>query len=373
MPPISLYIHIPFCSGKCPYCGFYSKPIAGFDTARYISAVITEINSQQICERDVRTIYLGGGTPTTLPEQQLMRLIDFLCRRFTVVEEFTIETNPSTPNNRSREIFSHGINRVSIGVQSLCDKTLRFLGRRYGSGDIPAAIDTIASHGISNIAIDLMFAIQGCDMPQWLQTLRQAAAMPVRHISAYSLSFDEGTRFSQLLAAGDIRAVDEQTDRDMYLAAIEILTNAGFAHYEISNFAKQGAQCKHNLAYWNNTDYIGIGAAAGSFHNKVRSENIADINGYIDAVEKGLPPKQYTKLTTGQEYAGQTAVLMLRKRDGLAIDEFAAQTGLNPLEIFAAQIQSNISKNMLKMDNGRIYLTHAALPIADSVLCDFVL
>jgi len=368
MPQTSLYIHIPFCRGKCPYCGFYSKPIGKFDTARYVSAVITEIKSAQLCCDQVRTIYIGGGTPTILPQEQLQTLLDYLSANFTAVEEFTIETNPAINLN---PIFSSGINRVSVGVQSFINDELKMLGRGYVCDDVYAAVETLGQNGIDNISIDLMFALPESSINNWRYSLEQAIALPVKHISAYSLSFDEGTHFSKLLSQGRIAAAGEQTDRDMYIAAIDTLANAGFEQYEISNFAKPGFECRHNLAYWNNSDYIGIGASAGSFHDFTRSENIADINGYIDAMENGRSVKQYSRQISGREYACETAILMLRKREGIDIEQFQKQTGFDLTFTFAAEIDDNVKKGMLEIKAGRLRLTSDALPIADNILCDF--
>ncbi len=368
MPPTSLYLHIPFCHGKCPYCGFYSKPIGRFDTARYINAVIAEIESAHLTASDVKTIYIGGGTPTILPHEHLQKLLDHLSANFTAVEEFTIETNPAT---NLKPIFSSGINRVSVGVQSFIDDELKLLGRGYCCDDVFTAIDTIGQYGIDNISIDLIFALPGSNCDKWQYSLQKAVSLPVKHISAYSLSFDEGTHFSKLLSQGRIAAVDDQIDRAMYITAIDTLAAEGFEQYEISNFARPGFQCRHNLSYWNNTDYVGIGASAGSFHNSMRSENIADIDGYIDAIEKGHSAKAYSREINGREYACETAILMLRKREGIDIGQFQKQTGLDLLNTFALEIADNIKKGMLEIKAGRLCLTQSALPIADNILCDF--
>ncbi len=368
MPQTSLYIHIPFCRGKCPYCGFYSKPLGKFDTARYIGAVIAEIKSVGLKAADVRTIYIGGGTPTILPPRQLGKLLDYLTANFTAVEEFTIEANPATDLT---PIFSSAVNRVSVGVQSFIDDELKMLGRRYCCDDVYAAIDNIGKYGIANVSIDLIFALPASSLDKWRYNLQKAVSLPVKHISAYSLSFDEGTHFSKLLRDGRIAAVDDETDRTMYVATIDALAAAGFAQYEISNFARLGFECRHNLAYWNNTDYVGIGASAGSFHNSVRSENIADIDGYIDAIENGRSAKAYVREIKGREYACETAILMLRKREGIDIGQFQQQTGIDLLDAFAAEIADNVKKGMLEIKAGRLCLTADALPIADNILCDF--
>jgi oxygen-independent coproporphyrinogen III oxidase len=368
----SLYIHIPFCRQKCPYCGFYSEPVNRHNTRRYIDAVIKEILSYDLNAADIKTIYIGGGTPTIVPEKTLMRLLEFIAANFPAVEEFTIETNPSRHCRPNWEnLAALGINRVSVGIQSLIPRELELLAREYKPADISDYLEQILNQGISNIAADLIFALPGSSLKSWDYTITEAAKLSVKHISAYSLSYDEGTPFSRLRESGVIETVDEETDRQMYNKAIETLAAAGFGQYEISNFAQRGFQCRHNLTYWHNKGYIGVGAAAGSFHNHIRSENIADIKQYTAAIENGLPVKAFEDEIRGRAYACETAVLTLRTTQGIDIAAFEEQTGFDLLQTFPDEIERNISLNLLENKNGRISLNASAAAIADGILCDF--
>lgn len=369
----SLYIHIPFCKRKCPYCNFFSTAIANYDTDKYLDAVIEEIKRLSIAQQQIETIYIGGGTPTLLPLRQLLKLTNFLSDTFTKVTEFTIEANPYTSIKTSIcELSSHGINRLSLGVQSFSNEQLKLLERNYNFSEIIESIDSANKAGIDNVSIDLMFALPGSSLRSWIQDLKIATSLGVKHISAYSLSYEKNTRFMKMLNKGELSAIDERIDKDMYAAAIEILGKAGFNHYEISNFAKNGFECKHNLTYWNGLEYFGAGAAAGSFYAMKRRENIADIERYIELVKTAQSPRSFSEKLTAEDYARQTAILMLRQMQGIKLEIFQKQTSYNFLSFFEQAIIENIRKGFLELTEDYCRLSPKALPIADSVLCDFV-
>ncbi|MFI4912025.1 MAG: radical SAM family heme chaperone HemW [Sedimentisphaeraceae bacterium JB056] len=369
----SLYVHIPFCKVKCPYCGFYSKPVGSkSDTGKYINAVIKEIESLDIIPDKIKTIYLGGGTPTILPLNDLYKMMGYLSEKFVFVEEFTIETNPSNTSRINwKELRNFGINRVSVGIQSLINNELKYLARPYKAESIPDYIDSILRTGIDNIAGDLIFAIPGSTIENWKYTLAEIAKLPLKHISAYSLSFDTGTYFTKMKESGKIIAVDDETDREMYTTAIDLLRAEGFEQYEISNFAKDNFKCRHNLTYWRNEGYVGAGASAGSFHNMIRSENIPNVESYINHIENNTSHKTYENKINALSYASETAILQLRTNCGVDIDDFKAKTGFDILEMFNGEISANVEKKLLQIKNGSLSLTPNAYPIADSVLCDF--
>ncbi len=264
-----------------------------------------------------------------------------------------------------------GANRLSIGAQSFNQDELDFLGRLHSVDDIKTAILLARNSGFDNINLDLIFAIPGSTPESFEQSIRSAIDFNPAHISAYALTYEPGTLLYLLRKAGKIYPVSEQTDREMYELAIEMLSEAGLKQYEISNFARPDFPCQHNLTYWANDSYIGIGPAATSYINRVRSTSVADIKKFTEAIEAGRPVAAETETLPPVEFACETAVLNLRRTAGIDLAQFELQTGFDPLELFAEAIESNINAQMLEISAGRLFLTRQALPIADSILCDF--
>jgi oxygen-independent coproporphyrinogen-3 oxidase len=377
--PTGLYIHVPFCEQKCRYCGFYSEPLKNHDPTRLISAIINEFQKSGQTPFLPHTVYIGGGSPSCLPEDQLLQLVDCILASAKPSGEagpkpgeFTIEVNPGQVN---QQILSNlqkaGVNRLSIGAQSFNDDELKFLGRRHSADDISRAVKSAKQAGFKNIGLDLIFAIPQSTLVQWEKTLQTAIDLDVQHISAYALTYEENTPLQKAVSAGEVQPVDEETDRAMYETTIDILERAGFKQYEISNFAKPGFECKHNLNYWINYPYLGIGPAAGSYWQGKRTLNVADINKYIDAIEKNTDPVTETETPSPLETACQTAVLNLRRRCGINIKEFKKQTSYDALQLFSQPISKYKELGFIVQIDGKLFLTREALPIADSILCDF--
>jgi oxygen-independent coproporphyrinogen-3 oxidase len=368
---IALYIHIPFCTAKCRYCGFYSEPIKNHDTDSVIKAMSKELGRYALGDM-VRTVYIGGGSPSCLPKEQLLRLIGEITKQCSMVEEFTIEVNPGQVDKISlRQLRQAGINRLSIGGQSFNQNELKFLGRTHTAEDIGRAVQMAKWAGFENINIDLIFAIPHSTVQSWGHSLQSAIDLGVQHISAYSLTYEKGTPLQKAVVDGTVIAIDEQTDCAMYETAIEKLEAGGFEQYEISNFARVGFECRHNLAYWANRPYIGIGPGASSYWQGTRCKNIADIKKYVTAVERGKSPVKESERPNALEAACETAVLNLRRRAGIDFEEFSKHSGFDAAELFAEAIEKYKAMGLLKIKDGRVFLAQKALPIADSVLCDF--
>lgn len=368
---IALYVHIPFCEKKCRYCGFFSEPIELHNAESLVSALVAEMGRYQF-GGNIRTAYIGGGSPSILPRERLLKLVGEVAGRCQNVEEFTIEVNPGqVDEDILRRLHDSGVNRLSIGGQSFNQNELEFLGRGHSPEDIKQAVSVARKAGFGNISLDLIFAIPNSTLSSWEYSLRNAIDLGVEHISAYSLTYEEETPLEKLREMGKVAAVDEETDRAMYETAIEKLEQAGFAQYEISNFAKPGFQCRHNLFYWANKPYIGIGPAAASWWQSRRSTNVADIEKYIQLIQGGESTIAESEEPSEIEIACETAVLNLRRRSGIDLAEFKKQTGFDALELFADAIANNERLELIERNEGRIFLTHKALPIADSVLCDF--
>jgi oxygen-independent coproporphyrinogen III oxidase len=365
-----LYVHIPFCTSKCAYCAFYSEPIDKHDTHRTMQALLKELS--QADTHSVRTVYIGGGSPSCLAVPELCNLIEAIKNRCCGIFEFTVECNPGQITAAMlKSLHDLGVNRLSIGVQSFNPEELQCLGRKHSAGAIDNAMNTARESGFNNISLDLIFAI--CDSTQatWQTSLDKAIALNPEHISAYSLTLETGTPLAEAVALGRYKAVDEYMDRAMYEQAIDTLNQAGYKQYEISNFAKTGCECRHNIGCWQNHPYIGIGPSAASSIGNCRTKNISDIRAYVDAIESGRSPVDESVSISPMERICETAVLNLRTKDGIDIQRFKQDTGYDPRFLFEEPIKIHNEQGLLIIEQNRIFLAERALPIADYVLCDF--
>ncbi len=369
--PNSVYIHIPFCKSKCFYCGFFSKPSNQYDVKKVLKTEITELKKSPF-NKPIRTLYIGGGSPASVGAEPLCSFLAEVVKLTGQADEFTVEINPAdTDGNLLTSLRAVGVNRISIGAQSFIQSELDFLGRGYNVEKVEETIKEAKKAGFENIGLDLIFAIPDSDLNSWQETLKRAMQTDVQHISAYSLTYEKNTPLEKIKSAGKVKAVDEELDRKMYEAAIEILDSAGFGHYEISNFAKDGFECKHNLTYWENDYYLGIGPAAASYIDDWRIENINDIDKYVECIEQNKDTAaERTKINPTQR-ASQTAVLNLRLTKGIDLAQYRQKTGFDIYELFASSIEKNLKLRLLWLEDGKLSLAKQALPIADSVLCDF--
>jgi len=368
-----LYVHVPFCRTKCNYCSFNSEPVAEYDAGAVVCAMIAEMEGHESLD-SIKTIYIGGGSPSSLTPEHLLHLINRARLLCPTMEEFTVEINPSHVNKALlSKLRSAGVNRLSIGVQSFIQRELDLLGRRHTVACIHKAVRQIRAAGFDNISLDLIFAVPGSDLDSWKQNLHAAIELKPDHISTYNLTYEDKTPLSRDLAAGVIRSVDEDTDRAMYELAIDELTGAGFVQYEISNFARKGFECKHNLNYWTNGGYVGIGPGATSYLQGTRSTSFADITRYCEMVRNGASTVKESETHNSLERACETAVLNLRRMCGIDLADFRTRTGFNAMQLFAESIRKYQEQGLIEKNGGRIFLTRQALGIADSILCDFSL
>lgn len=366
-----LYVHVPFCRTKCRYCAFYSVPVAKYDVAAVISAMLAELERYEL-DKDIKNLYIGGGSPSCLPHELLLQLANQMMLRCPSAEEFTVEVNPGQVNETLlSKLRKAGVNRLSIGAQSFIQQELDFLGRTHTTGSIHDSVRLAKSAGFDNISLDLIFAVPASTLKTWKHSLQSAIELDVRHISAYALSYEKGTPLQEMVSKGLVTPTDEDIDRLMYETAIDELERAGFQQYEISNFAKDGFQCRHNLNCWANGPYIGIGPAAASYVNGSRCANYPDIGKYVEAIENGRSAVAETETLTALERACETAVLNLRRRSGIDLAEFQTRTGFDAGELFAAPIRLYQKQGLINIENGHLFLTSNALAIADSILCDF--
>lgn len=310
-----LYIHIPFCKKRCIYCDFFSTTLLERQE-EYVQALIKEIEQRKHeANEPIRTIYLGGGTPSTLQAEDITRIISAIGTQ--TAEEITMELNPgdATPEYL-RAIRAAGINRLSIGIQSFKDNLLSLIGRRHNAQQAIDAVRMAQEAGFDNLSIDLIYALPTQTMDQWIEDIETALTLNVQHISSYGLMFEEGTVMTRRLEAGEIEAVDEDIENEMYDTLCKRLQQAGFVHYEVSNFALPGYEAKHNSSYWDHTPYIGVGAGAHSYLPPVRSWNPSDLDDYIRGIQNGTLVRESETLTDKDLY-NERIMLGLRTRQGI--------------------------------------------------------
>jgi oxygen-independent coproporphyrinogen-3 oxidase len=365
-----LYVHVPFCRSKCRYCGFYSVPVAGWETGRLVAGLLRELDRYE--EVDFRTAYVGGGSPTALPAEQLVELARRIRARFPHVGEFTVECNPRQVDAELlARLRRAGVNRLSFGAQSFRAAELELLGRGHSVEDIGRSVRLARQAGFDNIGLDLIFAIPGSTLGDWKHSVEAAVELGVQHVSAYSLSFEPGTVFEAWRQAGRLDPVDEELDRAMYDWGVERLGQAGLEQYEISNFARPAFECRHNLGYWGNRPYVGIGPGAASYWRGCRRTNEPDIGRYLAAVEGGREVAGEVQPVDAADAVCETAVLNLRTRGGIDLAAFRRRTGRNAMRAFAEPIRRYRRLGLLEVTERCVRLTPAARPIADTILCDF--
>ena len=375
---LGLYLHFPFCISKCPYCDFNSYQLKEDNQiSSYISALYQEINaySQKLKKSNITTIYLGGGTPTILSGVQIYNILKFCKEKFTIEKdaEITIEANPGTlDGEKLKLLIESGINRLSLGAQSFNNLFLKKLGRIHNTQDIIDSYSFAREIGFSNINIDIMFALPGQTTEDLQVTLKKAVSLKPDHLSLYNLTIKSETEYYKKYKRGKLKLPTEDEEFDMYNWAINFLEESGFEHYEIANFARPHKRSMHNLIYWQNKPYLGIGAGAYSFIRGYRYMNFKDPVIYIKEVMNGkLPVDNGEKLSLRKRMI-ETIILSLRTKDGVSYKKFKARFGVNLNDIFPGQIKKLVNLGLLKKDNYRIKLTKKGVFLANTVFREFV-
>ncbi|MBI3592984.1 MAG: radical SAM family heme chaperone HemW [Nitrospirae bacterium] len=315
-----LYIHIPFCIKKCIYCDFYSIPFKSQVAEDYVNALCKEIELRKHAARDIGTVFIGGGTPTVISGNEISKILNKVKETFSVRHdaEVTIEANPGTiTEGKLAGLREAGVNRISIGIQSLDDHELTVLGRSHTSDDVLYAVTAARKAGFNNISVDLIYGIPGQNMETWVNTLLKAIELLPEHVSTYELTPEKNTPLSDDIKKGRLALPDEEIITEMYYKGIDILQAHGYAHYEISNFARPGYQCIHNLNYWNRGEYLGIGAGAHSFLNGRRTANVRDVFRYVESVNSGMIAVAEDIEITAKEALKELIFLGLRKTEGI--------------------------------------------------------
>ncbi len=375
MASLALYIHVPFCRARCGYCDFFSVTEAGPHTVkRLVDGLIAELQARRRAMPDgPTTVFLGGGTPTVLPDPDLVRLLHAALAGERLPNEITVEANPeSLSPDKCDTLVGCGVNRLSIGAQTFDAGELRFLERVHDVPAIETAVCRARQAGIRNLSLDLMFGIPGQTRESWTWSLKRAVELEVDHLSCYGLTYESGTRLSQALQAGEVSRCDEELEAALYLQAIDTLTAAGYEHYEISNFARPGRACRHNLAYWRNEPSIGIGPSAAGYVDGRRYRNVADLDAYIGRIEQTGLAEETSETLTGTELAGELIMLGLRMREGLAMSELRNRSGVDVRTICAGTIAGLENRSLLRVCGDRLLLTRQGMLVADAVITDLM-
>lgn len=367
-----IYIHVPFCQGRCIYCDFYSTTEGEEWKSRYVDALLAELRMRrdELPLACVHSIYIGGGTPSQLPARALSGILNEVCRLFPVDSdaEVTVEANPDDVTPEWLAALSHTpVNRLSMGVQSFDDALLRLIRRRHTAQQAVCAVEQAALHGISNVSIDLIYGLPTQTMEQWQADVRQALALDVQHLSAYSLSYEEGTPLWRMLEQGRIEEADEELSLRMYEHLIDSTRAAGFTHYEISNFCRPGRHSQHNSAYWHGVPYLGFGPGAHSYDGqRTRRWNLSDLKGYVQAAGS-MPPHQSEVLTDDELY-DETVMTRLRTSEGLSLDLLTAAYRAYCM----AQAEPHLRAGRLEQAGSTIRLTRQGIFTSNDIISDLM-
>ena len=382
---MGIYIHIPFCVKKCNYCDFLSFPIDEELKPIYVSALCREIEEYgrlygkhgTICSKSVSTVFFGGGTPSIMESKYIFSIMNSLHDAFDLLPsaEITIECNPGTLNLLKLSDYKYmGINRLSIGLQSACDKELLSLGRIHSYTGFVESFKDARKAGFDNINIDIMSALPGQTLSSYTNTLNKVLSFEPEHISAYSIIIEENTPFFDIYdnykyESGFAPLPDEDCEREMYYKTEELLNAHGYKRYEISNYCLNGKECLHNLAYWRRYDYIGFGLGASSFIDNVRTKNTSDINKYIEN-----PLLKEEKISLSQEDSmAEFMFLGLRTMEGIKKSDFKACFNKDIFSVYGAQLQKFMQEGLISADNDYIFLTSKGIDVSNYVFSDFII
>ncbi|MBV7507544.1 radical SAM family heme chaperone HemW [Bacillus sp. sid0103] len=373
----SAYLHIPFCEHICHYCDFNKVFLKGQPVDDYLKALEQEMKMtvSQFPTNVLETIFVGGGTPTSLNEKQLYQFCESINRNLPKREpvEFTFEANPGDLTMGKLEILKEaGVNRISLGVQTFNEELLRKIGRVHKAKDVYQTIDNAKSVGFENISIDLIFSLPTQTLTDFKETLKEAFSLDITHYSAYSLIIEPKTVFYNLLKKGKLPTPGQDVEAVMYELLMEEMERHGFNQYEISNFSKPGFESRHNMTYWNNDSYYGFGAGAHSYLNGIRRSNIGPLKRYMEQINKGNLPVMEEHLTTKVEQMEEEMFLGLRKTAGVSIPHFIEKFAEDPLQLFEKEILDLTAKQWLEVGKNHIFLTKKGRLLGNEVFQAFL-
>ena len=377
MKELGLYIHIPFCKKKCKYCDFISFECKDEIQEKYVNLLIKEIQNCKYKNRKVTSIYIGGGTPSYINSIYIKQILDELRNFFLLDEkcEITIEINPGTINKEKLIDYKNaGINRISIGLQSTNNRLLKLIGRIHTYEDFLECYELIKEEGFKNINIDLMLALPTQTEEELNESVEKIVELNPNHISIYSLILEEGTLLKKMVDNKELEPADEITERKMYWSVKKYLEIHGYNHYEISNFAKESFESKHNFNCWNQEEYIGFGVSAHSYINNKRFSNTNNLKNYINNIERMDFDKniEIHEIQDRESMAKEYMLLGFRKIEGISISEFERKFRINPLFYFRFEISKLVDEKLIEVDLDKIKLTNKGIDFANLVFEEFI-
>ena len=373
----ALYLHVPFCRSKCPYCDFYSEPggVTAELSRRYLEAVKAEVSrrKEEVSGYLFVTFYAGGGTPSLLGPAFYEELLDFLSRELNFSpQELTLEANPEGLTLSLLKEFRRLFDRLSLGAQSLLDEGLLALGRRHTVEEVFRAVDLSREAGFENLSLDLIFAWPGESLSAFARELKILASLSPEHVSCYELTLEPGTRFFRLHQEGRLRLPPEEEVVAMHHLAHEFLGEAGFEHYEISNFARPGFRCRHNLFYWEVRPYLGLGPGAASYLRGVRRKNEEDLAAYLESLAGGgLPPAEEERLGPEERFR-EAVILGLRLLEGVDLGELERRFGFEPRAYYGKRLLRLLEEGLLVLEGERLSLSERGRLLANVVFRELV-
>ena len=365
---VSIYIHVPFCASKCAYCDFASYPGRSAEWKTYFNALISEIYSwhEELERCEIQTVFFGGGTPTLVNAEYILRALDALrrCARFAENAEITLEGNPGTLDcEKLRQYRRAGVNRLSLGAQALDDRLLMSIGRIHTAADVASAVQMAQDSGFNNLNLDLIYALPSQTIGDWRRTLEAAIVLQPAHLSTYSLIVEPETPMFDRVARGECAVPDEDACIAMQRIANQILTESGYARYEISNYARPNAECRHNLAYWRRKEYLGFGCAAHSMFGGRRFENPRGLDAYLSGARR-LNEERLTR----EDEIEETLMLGTRLREGIDLEKWAQTFGFRLEERYLQTLGRFERAELARIANGRLQLTEHGMEVQDAIV-----
>ena len=370
-----IYIHIPFCKTRCAYCDFYSTTQTSL-RERYIQALCRELELRNgyLQGHHVHTVYFGGGTPSQLRPTDLERIFGLLYKVYGLEQctEITLEANPDDlTDDYVAALARLPFNRVSMGIQTFHDPTLRLLNRRHTAAQAVAAVNRLRRAGIRNISIDLIYGLPGETQERWEADLRQALSLDVEHISAYLLTYEEGTPLYRMKQQGQVQEADEDSCLCFFTTLMDTLAANGYEHYEISNFCKPGFHSRHNSSYWQGTPYLGCGPSAHSYNGQTRSWNTPSIDRYLAGIDSGQPASDTERLSLHTRY-NEYIMTRLRTRQGASLNTLRQDFGQSLTDYCLHAAAQHLAANRLETTNGYLRLTRQGIFVSDDILSDLM-
>lgn len=368
--PHAAYVHIPFCSQICYYCDFAKVLLEGQPVEQYLDELIKEFRSYQI--HQLKTLYIGGGTPTVLTAPQMRRLLDALSSQLDLsqLEEFTVEANPGDLSDEMIEVLKNSpVNRVSLGVQTFDNALLKKIGRTHDEAQVYDSLAKLRAAGFENITIDLIYALPGQTMEMVKRDVQKFLELDLPHVALYSLILEDHTIFMNRQRRGILHLPNEDKNSDMYEYIVDTLVKNGYNHYEVSNFGKAGFESQHNLTYWDNAEYYGIGAGASGYLEGIRYKNHGPIHHYLAESNKRVSQE----ILTSKDKIEEEMFLGLRKKSGVSVQRFQEKFGLNFEKLYGEITQKLVSRELLFDDKSIIRMTDKGFELGNEVFAEFLL